>query len=279
MTIAAAYLTSEGVVFGADSKTTYSVGSGVVQLLDHAQKIYEIGETSRYALCTFGLGKVGDLSHRTIAAQIGDSLAEDATLDHVVTALVAILEGWASKLDSPPSSALGYLVGGIDLPLRTPRCARLLMSFGKDGDGKTTYQIARTDLTIGTSRFEGAPDYHIRILHGFALGLPEAVREALKLEVPNLPPDFDERFARAFDQARRPFISAGVSDLPLREAIDFVNAYLHVTVKAFKFRMALLPPPCGGPLEIGYISTDRPFRWAKHKNFDSAIRENETWTR
>ena len=34
-------------------------------------------------------------------------------------------------------------------------------------------------------------------------------------------------------------------------------------------------PVCGGPIEIGFISTDRTFRWAKHKTFTSAIMEQE----
>jgi hypothetical protein len=60
MTIAAAYLTSEGLVLGADSTTTYSDPAGnVVQLLNHAQKIFEVGENSRFGFCTWGSASVG----------------------------------------------------------------------------------------------------------------------------------------------------------------------------------------------------------------------------
>jgi hypothetical protein len=34
-------------------------------------------------------------------------------------------------------------------------------------------------------------------------------------------------------------------------------------------------PVAGGPIEIGFISTDRPFRWVRHKSFSSAIVEEE----
>ena len=47
----------------------------------------------------------------------------------------------------------------------------------------------------------------------------------------------------------------------------------HITVKAFKFRRA--HKVCGGPIEIGFVTTDRPFRWASHKSFGSAIMEHE----
>ncbi|HVC94682.1 MAG TPA: hypothetical protein VND64_13365 [Pirellulales bacterium] len=34
-------------------------------------------------------------------------------------------------------------------------------------------------------------------------------------------------------------------------------------------------PYCGGPIEIGVISSDRKFRWVTHKEFD--IAPQETW--
>ena len=30
-------------------------------------------------------------------------------------------------------------------------------------------------------------------------------------------------------------------------------------------------PVCGGPIEIAVISTDRNFRWVRHKRFDDAL--------
>jgi hypothetical protein len=68
-------------------------------------------------------------------------------------------------------------------------------------------------------------------------------------------------------------VTAGFQDLPIREAIDFVYSYLHITVKAEKFKFGA--PTCGGPIEVGFISTDRFFRWVRHKLFDSAITEQE----
>jgi len=72
MTIAAAYLTSEGVVLGADSTTTVGTGGGVAvaQLLNYAQKIFEVGERSRLGVCTWGAGRIGEVSHRTLIARL-----------------------------------------------------------------------------------------------------------------------------------------------------------------------------------------------------------------
>jgi hypothetical protein len=85
--------------------------------------------------------------------------------------------------------------------------------------------------------------------------------------------ELNKAFEKAFNKAVAPLLAAGFRDLPIREAIDFVHTYLHITVKAFKFRFG--PPICGGPIEISFISTDRKFRWVLHKDFARAIYEQE----
>jgi hypothetical protein len=280
MTIAGAFVTSEGVVLGADSKTTFSLPNGDLQLLDHAQKVYQIGENSRFGLCTYGNGLLGSMSHRTVAARIADQVdPRNTTLNDVVQALTGILTTWAASEVPATNKLVGYFVGGIDLPARTPCCSNVVCEFGANASATPPFRIVRRDLAIGESLFGGAPHYMQRLFLGFDPGYPNELRDTLKSTVSNLPADFDQKFAAAHDNAKQKFVSLGMTaQLPLREAIDFVHTILQVTVKAFKFRMGV--PLCGGPIEIGYISTDRPFRWAKHKPFDSAIRDNESlWTR
>ena len=275
MTIAAAYLTSEGVVLGADSKTTYQTASGDKQLLDHAQKIYEIGEGGTFGLCTFGAGHIGDVSHRTVAALVADSFdGKPATMKMAAKALTNILEAKAKAGAIKHPFLVGYYIGGVEAG-RTPCCTRITMSTSKDaGTGAVDYSVSQDPLRIGQSQFDGAPEYLFRLIHGCAPGLQDALLKELRASLEALPGDFDAKFNKAFEKTRATFASGGAADIPLREAIDFVHAHLQMTVKAFKFKIG--PPPCGGPVEVAYISTDRPFRWAKHKQFDSAIRENET---
>ena len=65
--------------------------------------------------------------------------------------------------------------------------------------------------------------------------------------------------------------SEGAVDLPIREAIDWVHASIYTTIQAMKF--SHLAPVCGGPVEIAVITTDRPFRWVRHKRLDAALRQ------
>lgn len=61
--------------------------------------------------------------------------------------------------------------------------------------------------------------------------------------------------------------------VPLRDAVDFVHACIYSTIKALKF--SSLSQICGGPIELAVISTDRKFRWVRHKQWDAGITEGE----
>jgi len=41
-------------------------------------------------------------------------------------------------------------------------------------------------------------------------------------------------------------------------------------------KSAHLAPVCGGPIEIAVITTDRPFRWVRHKLLGEAIGAYQT---
>lgn len=80
MTIAACYLSSEGVVLGADSTTTMYVtcpGPNPLQTEHHynyAQKVFQIGKESTLGITMWGLGNLGETSYRTLIAEFADTL-------------------------------------------------------------------------------------------------------------------------------------------------------------------------------------------------------------
>lgn len=278
MTIAGAYLTSDGVVLGADSTTTISDEQGnTIQLLNHAQKVFEIGENSRFGFCTFGDGTVGTLSHRTISALLADSLGGEpgSTVEEVAARLIDVITQEAERFPGrAPIRGLGYFVGGVN-PDRTPACARVEFRPAAPGASPSIAVQVKT-VAIGSAAFDGAPEYFVRVFRGYAPGLREAIGARLKeklAKLSQLPADFDSAFVEAVNEVSPAFTSHGYADLPLREAIDYIHTWLTVTTKAMKFRYG--PAVCGGPVEVAYISTDRVFRWARHKSFESAIREHE----
>jgi len=266
MTIAVAYLTSEGVVFGADSTTTVGTQrGGVGQLLNYAQKLFEVGENSRFGICTWGAGKIEDVSHRTLIARLGDELdLEKAKVSDVTDAFKNIVA--KEYGDGKKTKKVGYLVGGWNPGTHLPECYHILFDVNN--------QPKCNPMNIGEAIFFGCPEFSIRVFRGFDSKLPQRLfNELKKRKITVEEGKFEDVFNEAFHKAVAPLASIGFSDLPIREAIDFVHTYLHITIKAFKFRTG--PPICGGPIEIAFISTDRKFRWVCHKSFERAIYEQE----
>jgi hypothetical protein len=63
------------------------------------------------------------------------------------------------------------------------------------------------------------------------------------------------------------------AQLPMRDAIDYVHSAIHATIKAMKFSTDA--QVCGGPIEIAVITSDRLFRWVRHKPWDAAINDGD----
>jgi len=60
--------------------------------------------------------------------------------------------------------------------------------------------------------------------------------------------------------------------MPIRDAVDFVHTCISSTIKALKF--STFSQICGGPIELAVVTTDRKFRWVRHKDWDAAVWEN-----
>src|SRR5262245_40975238 len=88
MTIAACYLTPEGVVFGADSASTFTVevnGQRQSRHYNHAQKIFQVGEISTLGVVIWGAGGLPHHSHRTLIADFADRLKSGHPLPDMLT--------------------------------------------------------------------------------------------------------------------------------------------------------------------------------------------------
>jgi hypothetical protein len=280
MTIACAYLVSDGVALGADSTTTVMLptagGQGAIgQLLNHAQKLFAIGpeKQSRLALCTWGSGRVGQTSHRTLASRLSDEILvhQEWTIGQAAEHFRHLVVEAAREPPGCPG-VLGYFLAGIDPFTHTPRCHEIQFING------TAIPEGRA-LAQGEFRVQGNAELFSRAFHGFDPALPPLLLQNLIMlaqqDTPPaaLPPQFPSLFTRAFQAAVNAIPHGGLQDVPIREAIDFCHMHLHLTVKGHKFRFG--PPMCGGPIELGFLTTDRPFRWARHKPFDSAIIEHD----
>jgi hypothetical protein len=289
MTIAACYLSADGVVFGADSTTTMfvsGIGPGAPGAEHHynfAQKVFQIGENSTLAMTMWGLGNLRTVSYRTLIAQFADSLVGQGA-----QSMADVANRWnqffwtaystelgqflqrAQQLQGQPTRTSaedvelglllrafsgGFCIGGYLMNDRTPAAFQVLYAPTLTSPGP----IDR--LAVGSTRFWGCPNLINRLI----FGLDESLFSTILRSGKWTGSDQD-----LFDLIR-PCCLGQPFDLPIREAIDWVHASIYTTIKTMKF--SHMAPVCGGPVEVAVITTDRRFRWVRHKKFDAAIGE------
>jgi hypothetical protein len=146
---------------------------------------------------------------------------------------------------------LGYHLAGHLLPERIPQA--FSVSFDP--------LVAKpTPTAIPLWNFAGAPNMIQRLILGFDQGIRTDILKSGKWN--GTPAELDQLLGQ--HQLATPH-------LPVRDAIDFVHACIASTIKAMKF--STFAQICGGPIEIAVITTDRRFRWVRHKEWDAAIVE------
>lgn len=289
MTIAACYLSSEGVVFGADSTTTMYVsgfGPSAPQSEHHynfAQKIFQIGENSTLGMTMWGMGNLPTRSYRTLIAQFADSLVSQGaqTMEDIAnrwnhffwnaysTELTdqlqrgQWLEGQPTRTSEEQAEldfllqafSGGFCIGGYLMHDRRPAAFEVCYN------PTLTNPADVTQLQVGTPVFWGCPNLINRLLLGIDEGLIFSIFRSDKWT--GSPEELGGLI--------QPYCLGRPFDLPIREAIDWVHASIYTVIKTMKF--SHLAPLCGGPIEIAVITSDRQFRWVRHKRFDVAIGE------
>lgn len=287
MTIAACFVSADGVVFGADSTTTMPVADRTqtpAQAVHHynfAQKIFEIGENASLGLVMWGLGNLKSTSYRTLIARF----AKLTTACHQPS-VQAVAQRWAdffwneysaifateraearrlaekTQRTAEEEKALreliqslsgGFCIGGCLPHDHVPEAYEILY-FPSDEASRPPEK-----LQTGTTRFWGCPNIVQRVLFGADESFFQAILDSGKWA--GSPGELFELL--------RPHCLGQPFDLPIREAIDWVHASIYTTIKTMKF--SHLAPYCGGPVEVSVITSDRPFRWVRHKALDQAI--------
>lgn len=292
MTIAACYLSPEGVVLGADSTTTMFFDQpGTTGRLPHyfnyAQKLFEISnepETESIGLVTWGLGSLGAISHRSLVGRFADDLASTPanTLLEAANRWTTLFWNEWSNLFAALISRVQSLKGNASRTPQEEEEFQRLLGLGTGfclggycpGDNRApgAYEIifdprnvgppTPTALTLGWPAFWGVPNMIKRLLFGTDENLVPDVLSSGKW-------NGSEADLRAI--LNNYYLVPSI--MPIRDAIDFVHAGIYSTIKGLKF--SNLSQVCGGPIEIAVITSDRKFRWVRHKRFDEAITEQE----
>lgn len=300
MTIAACYLSPEGIVLGADSTTTYGDTASEHHYYNHSQKLFELGEppeTGTLGVVTWGLGGLHVSSHRTLLALLSDDLKKNPPKSVAEVADRWSTRFWAAYSDPKCSIApliqqckalgakkahdpalptdagmrteaeekafnqhrlslvAGFCIGGYAPPDRTPDAYEILFD-------PLAPKPVPTKINAPGWRFWGAPNMIQRLIFGADDELKDNLTKSGKWNG-----------TRAELDALVMQSTLAHPVVPIRDAIDFVHACIFSTIKAIKF--SSLSQICGGPIELAVITTDRSFRWVRHKPWDVAITDGD----
>jgi hypothetical protein len=295
VTIAACFVTPEGVVLGADSTTTALTPAGP-HYFNHSQKVFEIGDGSTLGAVTWGLGGLVVSSHRALFALLADDLAKKKPSSVEEVAQRWTEQFWAAYTTS---SVVGLAIKQCrSLHQKKPydAAANPPAPDARTESEETLYKAYKDNLVAGFCiggylphdrvpaafvvvfdplkdkpapapvsgwGFWGAPNIVQRLIFGCDDNLKRALLDSKKWVGST-----EELEALLEEQVlAHPII------LPIRDAADFIYSCIASTIKALKF--SNMSQICGGPIEMAVISADRSFRWIRHKPWDSAISEGE----
>jgi hypothetical protein len=279
MTIAVCCATAEGVVLGADS-TASMAGPKGFHYLNFNQKLFELGEDSTLGMLTWGLGNLPDKSYRSLFAELSDDLKAKPPATVEEAALRWTDRFWAawSAAYAPPIKA----------------CQDLKAKANRNPQEEEEFNLLKRGLVAGFCIAGYAPPKRetsaYEIVFDPLAGKPTPRRLAGLVQFWGAPNPFSRLMNGADEDLKADILASGkwtgtaadlnavcnnhalrIPILPIRDAVDLVHACISSTIKAMKF--SDLPQICGGPIEIAVITTDRRFRWVKHKPWDAAILE------
>lgn len=282
-------------MLGADSTSTLPLPNGV-HFFNHGQKLFQIGTDSSLGIVTWGMGGLADKSHRTIIAVLADDLKlnppaniEDATnrfsqlfwteyqrspfkADINKCNLLNKKKPYDANIAIPDPSyrteqeehdfkniqenlTVGFCIAGYTQTDRVPEAFTVMF------EPLLSAPPAPIKLQFGP-QFWGAPIMILRLILGYDPRMKDAIQNSTQWA--GTVGDLDNILGK-FVLSHGP--------LPIRDAIDFIYTCIFSTIKAYKF--SNMPQICGGPIELAVITTDRPFRWVRHKGWDSAISGGE----
>jgi hypothetical protein len=295
VTIAACYVSPEGVVLGADSVSTYASPGGPHHF-NYGQKLFEIAdepETGTLGIVTWGLAGLAFGSYRTMIAQLSDGLRSKPAASVKEVAARWVTQFWPSYSVSLAQDIAQFKLLAAKAPFdqsqpADPKRRKL--------HEELQYQRLRDGLVAGfciggyvpPNRTPAAFEIIFDPLHGQPVpvqlppaqslwGVPAIINRLIKgcgdeVRDALLATGKWNGTPEEMDAAIAPYRLAHPPSVPIREAIDFIHACLFTTEKALKFSPG--PRMCGGPIEIAVITTDRKFRWVLHKDWDAAISDN-----
>lgn len=270
MTVCVALKVHDCIVFTADSATSLTGADAggnqvVVNIYDHANKVFNLHKRLPVAAMTAGIGNFGACSISTISkdlrAQLMNGepeycLAEDYTIEEVTTkARKYLFEERFLTLPERPLGTFQYWIGGYSAKQDLGEIWKIQIHDGICADPVCE---APRDTPSAIS-WGGQTEAINRLLLGYGQGLPDAL---LSVGLPE-----DQLGDCMAHVAARTQAALANPAMPTRDAIDLAT-FLADAQKQF-VRFSIGSNTVGGDLDVATVTKHEGFKWIRRKHYYS----------
>jgi hypothetical protein len=271
MTIAISLKVNDGLVLAADSASTLSEPQGVVNVYNHANKIFNLRKGLPIGAITWGSGGIGTSSISTLIKDLRRRFngaepdyhdweldPENYSVAEVANRLKDFIYGeqylsatadWPEDEEKPP---LGFVVAGYS----SGEALAEEYQFTIEG-GELIDQEMREKAESGVT-WNGQPEAITRLIFGMGRDMPLALEEDLGVPTDQIIPALEVL-------KQRLSIDLVHAAMPFGDAIDLAEFLVDLTVNFSRFIPGA--PTVGGPIEIAAISKHEGFKWIKRKHY------------
>lgn len=271
MTIAISLKVNDGLVLAADSASTLSEPAGVVNVYNHANKIFNLRKGLPVGAVTWGAGGIGTSSISTLAKDLRSRFEgtepdyADWKLDPLNYTISEVKKrvqeffyeeqylsataDWPEDIEKP---SLGFVVAGYSSgePLAEE------YQFTID-NGELQEQVTRGKEEAGVG-WNGQPEAITRLIYGVGGMMPQVLEQDLGVPADQVPQAMDVI-------GQRLGIDLVHAAMPFGDAIDLAEFLVDLTVNFSRFIPGA--PTVGGPIEVAAISKHEGFKWIKRKHY------------
>jgi hypothetical protein len=271
MTIAISLKVNDGLVLAADSASTLSEQAGVVNVYNHANKIFNLRKGLPVGAVTWGAGGIGTSSISTLAKDLRSRFEgteadyldweldpEKYTIEEVKKRVQEFFYGeqyfsatadWPEDVEKP---SLGFVVAGYSSG--EPLAEEYQFTIE---NGELQEQPTRGKEESGVS-WNGQPEAITRLIYGIGGAMPQVLEQDL-----GVPSDQVPQAMEVITQ--RLGIDLVHAAMPFGDAIDLAKFLVDLTVNFSRFIDGA--PTVGGPIEVAAISKHEGFKWIKRKHY------------
>jgi hypothetical protein len=261
---------NDGVVLAADSAATLVAPSGVVNVYENANKVFNLCKGRPIGAVTCGAAGIGQSSIERLAKDLRRRLSGEAPGPDG--------KSWALdtdhyKVGDVAQRAYDFLYWERCEPLTPPERKAVTLSFIIAGysagrDLPEVYSVAiregecaEASLILGQEAvdifWDGDPEAVSRLLLGHSPDLADALREAGVAEE-----DVDPLVRAVTPRLTAKLVAP---PMPIQDAIDLAEFLVHTAIMFRRFSLGA--PIVGGAVEVAAITKHEGFKWIKRKHY------------